>query len=382
MNSLLELVPDGLEPYAIPAVSLILASLLFIAAPKILAWRSQGENHVIQVNVLRAVILAFVALQIADLVLNRALADDYDRLMYKAGGTLIVTFGAIVSFNLLSRILNRKLGFVKVMDGQTYSVASYQSWLSNLILGAVLFVFALLAVIQIWEFTSLTERTGLIGIIAAFIILTSSVWFPDVFHGILMQRSQMAEEGDTIIIADDDSLYIVHRLTPFYCLLLNINTNARVVVKNSNMLKGPIENLTKRAAVDGLRRSVELKLSYPAGNNTDTDQRRHSVFSDFDKAVSAAFERLEEQPELQINNNKPFSWLLSDTGDYALHFCVYFHLKPVPVTKLTQKIRDHLNRTPAGVVRLLYEEFEARDLHLATPILINTFSGNSSGKTP
>jgi hypothetical protein len=79
---------------------------------------------------------------------------------------------------------------------------------------------------------------------------------------------------------------------------------------------------------------------------------------------------MQNDPEMFTNTNVPLYWVLSESGDYALRFTVYFNIAPLPETKLTKKIRQYLRKAPASVTRLLYEEFTERGLHLATPTLI------------
>lgn len=364
--------PNGLEAYAVPLGSLLLGSFLFVMAPTIIGWASPSRGRELQVTILRISIFAFVGLQLADLTLHQALEDSYNRLMYKVGGTLLITFVTIIAFNLLSLFLSKKLGFTKEIDGETVAVTSYHSRLANIVIGVVLFVFAILAVVQVWDLTSLTERTGFIGAIAAFIIFTNSVWFPDVYFGIVLLWSLMAEEGDTIQLEPDGETFIVYRITPFFCLLLNVNTNARVIMRNSHMFKSQIENLTKRAASEGLRQYVDLNLSYPADAKSDEAKQPDLLFQTFDKAVAAAFLKVGDLPNSCVNEKKPFEWVVSEAGDFALTFRVHFYIAALPETKLTKKIRSYLVQAPADAVRLLYQECAARGLHLATPVLVRT----------
>ncbi len=363
----LEWIPEGLQIYVLPSLMVLLGALLFQFAPKLLGPVAGPERKALQTTILRAVIVIFIGFQIADLALHQALEGNYGRTLVRASGTLAMIYLMLVAFNLLAQWLDRKFGRSKSIDGKVVSMASYHSRMATLILVVVMSILVIYGIITIWQMDGLTARTGFVGVVAAFFILTNMVWFPDIYFGLTLLGSSMADEGDTVRLKDEDRLFIINRLTPIYAFLLNVDTNERVILRNSNLLDGALENLTKRAGIEGLRRHFELNLTYPA---TERDsESRAALFARLDKAVDATTARLADIPDLQINQNVPLTWLLTATGNDALQFSVYFHMAPLPETKLTKKIRDHMRRSPAILLRVLYEECADRGLHLATPRL-------------
>lgn len=366
--ALIPALPDGLQSYVAPAIMLAIGLLLFALAPRILGPVEPAARRLIQTNILRLVISVFILLQVTDLILHKALADRYNGMLLKSAATLLVIYGGMILFNGASRLLDQRFGQTRTLDGKAVAVTSYHSRMASLIMVVALSILSMLTIIEIWGMKSLIQSTGLIGIVAAFFVLTNTVWFPDIYHGLALLGSAMAEEGDTIRIGNGPSIYIVNRLTPFYALLLNVDTNERVILRNSRLFDGSLENLTKRAAIEGLRRQIDLKLSYPAGEADVAVRKR--LFSQVDKAVIAASDRMQNDPEMFTNAKVPLYWVLSESGDYALRFTVFFNIAPLPETKQTRKIRKYLRKAPASVTRLLYEEFTARGLHLVTPALI------------
>lgn len=366
-----------IDTYRAPLISLTLGFLLFALAPRLIGRNRRTEQARMQSVILRAVLAAFMGLQVVDIFLHQTLADDYDRLLLKASISLALVYASILVFNIFARLLETKFGKTREIDGKTVAVASYHSRMATVIIVVVMALFAILAVIEVWDMGSLIERTGFIGVIAAFVVLTNAVWFPDLYFGLTLLGSSMADEGDTIQLDGYKSLYIINRLTPFYALLLNVDTNERVILRNAKLFEGPIENLNKRASVEGLRRRVDLNISYPP--NEATDDVRSKFFSGIDKAVSAAFARVAEQQDVRVNSNVPFRWFLTDVGNDALQFSVYYFLAPLPETKLTKVVRRYVRQTPAAVTQALYQECSTRGLHLATPGLIQLSGVQSQG---
>ena len=355
-------------PLWVPIAAAAAGILLFVAAPWLTASSQGSDKQPLQLIILRGVLIAFIALQIADLVIHQTLEPYYNRLLLKSSLSVLATVVAMVMFNLGSRLFNAKFGKTRSIDGTQVAVASYHSRMASVVLLTLLAVMLIYVLIEIWGLESLLEKTGFIGVIAAFLVLTSAVWLPDVFYGVVLLGSSMAEEGDTISLPGDDRLFIVHRLAPFYALLLDVDNNHRVMMKNAELFQARIENLSKRASVDGLRRALEFKLGYP-----ETAADGHpglELFTAVDGMVRAAFERAAADEKIHVNGNVPFEWSLVEAGDNALRFVVYFHLSALPETKLTSRIRAHLRRSRNAIVRLIFEEAHVRGLDLATPSLL------------
>ena len=78
---------------------------------------------------------------------------------------------------------------------------------------------------------------------------------------------------------------------------------------------------------------------------------------------------------MTINEGTPFEWSLVDTGDYALRFVVYYHLRQLPATKVTKTVRSYIRGSRNDIVRLIYEAASARGLDLATPTLMKLDAG-------
>lgn len=358
-----------LQIYLVPIIAMISAAIAFLFAPFLLGVQKGSSSASVQVMILRVVLVVFLALQISDIALHNFVGYYYNRMLLNMSLTVFAITLSIIVFNLISRFLDAKFGGQRTIDGQTVPVPSYHSRMAGVVLLGALLIVLSYTLIKIWGLNSLLEKTGFIGILAAFLVLTSAVWLPDLFHGVVLLGSSMAEEGDTISLRDPNRLCIINRLTPFYALLLDVDKNHRIMLRNSELMRSGIENYTKRASVDGLRRALEFKISYPDPKPPGT--QANSLFETVDKAVDAACARAYQAENIMVNEKQPFDWALVEAGDYALKFRMYYYLAPLPETKLTSKIRKHLRLTDSSIIRLVFEEAFTRGLNLATPALVH-----------
>ena len=86
----------------------------------------------------------------------------------------------------LRRILDAKFGVTRQIDGKMVAVPSYHSRMASVVLLGAMLIILSYVLIEIWGLNSLLEKTGFIGIIAAFFVLTSAIWLPDLFHGVVL----------------------------------------------------------------------------------------------------------------------------------------------------------------------------------------------------
>ena len=361
--------PPELQIYSVPIAAMIAAVFAFVLAPSILGLKKDSAGTSLQVMTLRVVLVIFLLLQLSDIVLHNIVGAYYNRMLLNMSLTVFAITVCFVLFNVSGRMLDAKFGGKRQIDGKMVAVPSYHSRMAGVVLLGTMLVLLSYVLIEIWGLDSLLEKTGFIGIIAAFLVLTSAVWLPDLFHGVVLLGSSMAEEGDTIALRDRNRLCIINRLTPFYALLLDVDKNHRIMVKNSDLMKSGIENYTKRASVDGLRRTLEFKLGYPSP--TGTCEPAIDLFEKIEKSVDACCARAFDDEQIMVNQKLPFEWATVETGDYALSFRLYYYLLPLPETKLTSKIRKHMRATDNAIVRIMFEEAIARSLNLATPSLVH-----------
>ena len=267
-------------------------------------------------------------------------------------GIKLITIWVILYFaylikQILSYWVHLKYGKLREINGEKKSIETYTSRLLSLIMGVVIFVIALISVIDVLEFNDLLQAGGVVGIIGVFLALTQNAWAPDIISGLIFLNSGMIEEGDVIELEDNGVFIgVVYKTKMFHTEVLNLINNHRVMFKNSRLREFTIQNLSKFASPKGLRE----KLCFHIGYDVPSGKVR--------QMFSAA--------EKNINNECGVSFLgghslevgIENTGDHAIEWAVYYYTKDVRLLiKIRQQIRECILNTA--------EEF---DISLATPI--------------
>jgi len=218
-------------------------------------------------------------------------------------------------------------------------------------------------IIDIWDFDSLLQTTGIFGIIAAFLALTNQIWAPDMFYGMVILNSKMLEDGDVIQFGQEKDEFIISKVTFIYTILLDVRNNHRTLIKNSKLVDSKIDNLTKKASADGLRMKLSYKIGYPKKDD----------LSDFKKSVREMFaevnEKAIEDKDIKINENVKFECYLHETGDYALQYDLYYYLDTLPNTKVTKTVRSYLLKTTNLINEEVYNTSVKHNIDLSTPVL-------------
>lgn len=76
--------------------------------------------------------------------------------------------------------------------------------------------------------------------------------------------------------------------------------------------------------------------------------------------------------DIKINEHKHFEWAITNTGDYALEYTLWFYLERIPNTQVTATIRKHLMGTIYKIDDAVYTQSVIENIQLATPYLNST----------
>ncbi|MDF1880525.1 mechanosensitive ion channel [Sulfurimonas sp. MAG313] len=259
----------------------------------------------------------------------------------------------------------KKFGKVKELDDKNYYTDSYSSRIFDILGLVFIIIITLYTIINIWEWTSLLETTGIFGLLAAFLALTNQIWAPDLYYGLVILNSKLIEDGDVITIGEHSDEYIINKVTFIYTTLLDIRNNHRTLIKNSQLIDRKIDNLSKRASTDGLRLKLSYKISYAS---TDNHKEYHERIKDmFDDVQRKAIEE-----KLEFNHHKPFEVFLYEVGDHALEYHLFFYLNNLPKTKITKSIRSILLQTPLLLNEIVLMTSYELNIDLSTPVIIKT----------
>lgn len=336
--------------------------LSYIFAKPIISFLDQQEYSENRIRLLRYVNMAVLILHALDLLLYR-LSDVYQHYFIKLGYSLMVIYAGVFLISLSSYLSRKRFGIERSIDDKIIFLNSYSSRLVDIISMVIIAFTTLYLLIAIWEINSFLETTGLIGIIAGFLAITGGVWAPDVIAGLIILNSKMLEDGDVIVFKDSTDYFIIHKVTVFYVTLYNVKKNHRTIIRNSQFTHDRIDNLSRLASSDGLRMSIDYNIGYPQTENYI--DYKNSI----DNMFLKAFENSKNNESILINPGKPFHWALTETGDYALKYTLWFYLDRIPNTKVTSRIRRYLTSTPFKVNEQVFIASLEKGVNLSTPSL-------------
>jgi hypothetical protein len=345
-------------------------ALLFVFAKPLLDIVERGREGDSKVTVLRYLNVLVMVLQLLDLVLL-SFSPDYQHYFIKAGVTLMALYASLLLYSIMSFLVLKKFGMEKELDEKKLFVETYSSRLVDIVLLIMIVISSIYALIVIWGANSLLETTGIFGIIFAFLAFTSSVWAPDIISGLIILNTQMLEDGDVVVVDGYSDEYIINKVSFIYIILYDIRNNHRTLVKNSRFIQSKIDNLSRIASTDGIRKRLVYHIGYPQfeGNSEQRLEALKQFKSRIEKLFQRAFESACEDNEIKINRNKPFESALTNTGNYALEYSVWFYLERIPNSKITATIRRHLMGTIYRVNEAIYTASVVEGIDLSTPDL-------------
>ena len=265
-------------------------------------------------------------------------------------GVLAIVYFAYLAMHIAHGFLVRLYGKKREVNGEISFISSYQTRLLSIFSSIFISIIALIGIIRLLGFDSVLEAGGVIGLIGVFFALTSAIWAPDIFHGLIILNSDMLSEGDVIQFKDGDLFYgRVHKTKVFHTVILSIPTNHRVMIRNSKLRDFTVHNLSKFASARGLRESLSFKISYDTNTEAVKD------------LFSTVYEAAKVDPEIFIEEQYEFQYGIKETGDHAVEWLFYYHTKEV----------DKLLLTRQRLLLVMLETSIEKGISLSTPITIS-----------
>lgn len=362
MKEFLSTLPFSDAELGIHLLILVINLLLLLFSKQIVSLFKVKSDNDFQLSIFRTLNILFLFFHILDFVLIN-LHRDYQNIFSRLALTLLVIYMGVFFFSFLSYLSRKKFGVKKIFDDNVSYIDTYNSRLIDLMILAFISISSLYIIIDIWDFDSLLQTTGIFGILAAFLALTNQIWAPDMFYGMVILNSKMLEDGDVIQFGDEKDEFIINKVTFIYTILLDVRNNHRTLIKNSKLVDSKIDNLTKKASADGLRMKLSYKIGYPKKDDLST----------FKKSVREMFaevnERAVENESIKINSNVNFECYLHETGDYALQYDLFYYLDTLPNTKVTKTVRSYLLKTSNLINEEVYNTSVKYNIDLSTPVL-------------
>ena len=262
-------------------------------------------------------------------------------------GVNMVVFSAFWASQILQFLIRRQYGKIREVAGEKIISDTHNSRLLSLLVVSLVFVFALIGIVQVLGFDDLLKAGGIIGVIGVMLALTQASWAPDIISGLILLNSDFIDEGDVIEIEDGKTIALVFRTKLFHTELFNLVNNNRILLKNAKLREKTIQNLSKFASVRGYRENLSFKIGY--------DHKPTKVREMFE----AAFERVLNVSEISIESNHPLEVQVIDTGDYAIKWGVYYYTKDL----------KKLLKTRQQFTEIILDESIQRNISLSTPDL-------------
>lgn len=345
--------------------------ILLFAAKPIFNTIGAGNDNETRIKIFQVLNILVLVLHALDFIILRA-HPDYEGYFIRLGLSLMALYGSLFCYSLLTYFSRKRFGKQKELDDKTIYVDTYSTRIVDLLLLLLTVFTCIYMLIKIWGADSLLEATGIIGITAAFLAFTSSIWGPDIISGLIILNSQILEDGDVVVVDGYKDEYIISKVSFIYIILYDVRNNHRTLVRNSRFIQSKIDNLSRIASTDGIRQSLVYNIGYPLFDGASAEERLEQLAkfkARVNRMFSKAFEYCGEQADIRINTNKPFEWALTSTGDFALEYTLWVYLERIPNTKVTATIRKHLMGTLYKVNEAVYTSSIAEDLDLSTPIL-------------
>lgn len=352
------------------AIFMLNIILLIFAKPLVRLADPDKENKT-KVSVFRALNILVFVLHIVDLTFLR-LNKSYENYFIHIGLTLMALYISLFLYGFSCYLSRKRFGIEKTFDDTTVYLDSYSSRLVDLLMLIVVALTTIYMLIKIWGADSMLETTGIFGIVFAFLAFTSSIWAPDIISGLIILNTEMLVDGDVVIVNDHKDEYVISKVTLIYVILYDIRNNHRTLIRNNQFIKNKIDNISRMASTDGLRKSLTYKIGYPQFN-AQTREEREAQLKSFknkvDKMFTLAQENCTDKADIMINNSRNFEWALTNAGDFALEYTLWIYLERIPNTKVTAKIRKHLMGTIYKVNEAVYTASILEGLDLSTPAL-------------
>ncbi len=270
---------------------------------------------------------------------------------------LATIYLAYLSTQLMQALLLRQYGKPRIIEGKERQTPTHQTRLLGVFSSTFIAITALIGIIHFLGFNSLLEAGGVIGFMGVFLALTSSIWAPDIFHGIIILNSDMLSEGDVIELQDGNVRHVlgtVYRTKMFHTVILNQINNHRVMIRNSRLRDFTIHNLSKFASARGLRERISFKIGYDCS------------LSDVEKMFRVAYEKAKDDADISFEDQYEMELMITDTGDHAVKWSFYYYTKNVNLIISTRQ----------KMMKVIYKSSIQHNISLSTP-LTHTSVGHS-----
>lgn len=349
LEQIQQLLVDNLASLSDTArVLLVVNLLLLVFSRPLLEFLTKGrgkeQGGSKKLHIFRAVNL-FILLFV---LFSQLLAPHLDKhWINRILGVMVISYLTYLLFHVMDYVISNKFGRRHQLNGEERISATYRSRLISLLLKLFITVIAVIAIVQSFGFESLLEK-GVIGFLGVMLALTQGSWAPDLISGLVILNSNLVEEGDVIEFRDGETILgSVFKTRIFHTEILNLKNNHRIMIQNARLRSMTLHNLSKFASARGLRESLVFNVGYDISS------------SKVEAMAEQAFRALDESGETAIESQFPVEIHVTNSGDYAVEWTLFYYTKDV----------RHLLRTRRAVMRAMLDTSKEMHISLATPLL-------------
>ncbi len=357
--------------WAFHLCTMFISILLLIFAEPIFSIFERTRNQTIGLRIFKALNLLVIFLHLVDLVVLR-LHSQYERYLVNLALSLLILYIGLFTYSLAHSFTCMRFGKENTIDGEKVYIETYRTRIVSLLTLIVILLSTIYGLIVLWGADNLLSTTGIFGIFAGFMALTSHTWGPDVISGLIILKSEILQDGDVVVIDGYPDEYIINRVSFIYVTLLDVRNNHRTLIKNSRFIQSKINNLSRVASTDGLRQPLVYNIGYPDIKGA-TSKERLEMHQKFINRIDNMFDKAQaicvQNDDIKINTSQLFEWAVTETSNYSLEVTLWVYLQRMPNTKVTRTIRQYYMGTIYKINETVYRESIATDIPLATPSL-------------
>jgi hypothetical protein len=372
--------------------------ILFFISKKTYNFLYQDDSEQANLRIKSSLYLngSLIILQIYHVLIKfEIIQTSFDKTSMQILYTIATLYSMMLGQSIIHYLIKRKLGKIEKVDNKEIAADTPSSRMWSLVMLIVIIFTTIYINIQIWSAASLMETTGIVGITLGALALTNSVWFPDIYGGIVILKNKSFSVGDVVFFDDDEKeLYIVNKATFFHLELLSIVSNNRTTIPNNLLTTFKTHNLSKVATQQGLRKTITYKIGYPEHLSNEKakekliemkkDKRyvnidlninmvKEKLMSDYIEkirkiAIEAQEHILKQENKINYLSEHEFKIGILNTGDHAIEFILSYYIKPMSKSFVTEKIREYLIRTPLAVNEAMLLKSYKYGIDLSTPI--------------
>jgi len=323
--------------------------LAFIIIPYLLEKyiTNKTENTKEIILILRSTMLwMFLFFVVKDIIFSKDISHEDDNyiIIVKLIKLSFILLMSTITFNVIKHIID-----IKVISKKKNGTKRGLKLLTLLMTIIITFIL----VVDISGLSEVFEAGTILGVTGLLLGLTSNIWFPDLFSGLVIIFTNMFQEEQIIEIEELGIYGIVDKIGIFNTTIRNYVNHHKVIKPNNEIRKSTINNLSKMSSAKGLREKLIFKIGY-----IGTDGKE-MTYEKVESMCEEAFIKTEtHKTGITILFDRKFELYITDLGDHAIEYHLFYYSKDIK-----QRLQNRYN-----LYRVFYSESIRHKIGLNTPI--------------